>query len=77
MLSEAASKRPENLDGHFRPQWGHCPFCLFDFDVVGRMDTYDRDVEYVFNRLNLTVSRPTITMQVNACLFGSTSWPET
>lgn len=56
LLDLTSRGHAENIDGHFRPQWGHCPLCLLQFDVVGKLETFDDDMMYIFNALNVTVS---------------------
>lgn len=33
----------EGMNKHFRPQYTQCGFCLTDFDVIGKMETFDED----------------------------------
>ena len=32
----------ENYDEHWKPQYLLCPPCHFNFDVIAKMDTFDR-----------------------------------
>lgn len=36
-----------DLDGHWRPQTSVCAFCDDDFDVVGRMETFEYDRDFL------------------------------
>ena len=56
LIEESEDRGSEHLEGHFRPQWANCPWCLFDFDVIGRIETFDSDVAVIVDFLNLTVS---------------------
>ena len=55
ILEESENEGSENLEGHFRPQWASCPWCLMDFDVVGTTETFEEDVLVIVDFLNLTV----------------------
>ena len=55
LLEESKEKGSENLEGHFKPQWASCPWCLLDFDVIGTTETFDSDVSIIVDFLNLTV----------------------
>ena len=43
------------LDAHFKPLWASGPFCSIDFDVMGRIETYDEDTSYIIKALRLEV----------------------
>lgn len=58
ILDEVKNKGVENLEGHFKPLWASCPWCLLDFDVVGTTETFDTDVAVITDFLNLTVRIP-------------------
>lgn len=57
ILDRAATRGMLRVDLHWRPIWAACPFCLVDFDVVGRMDTFDQDSDIVVKLLGVEVGQ--------------------
>ena len=55
ILDQSEEHGSENLEGHFRPQWASCPWCLLEFDIIGTTETFDNDVAVIVDFLNLTV----------------------
>ena len=56
-LVETANKfGPLRLNPHWKPIWASCPHCLFDFDVVGKVETFDEDTQYIIEALGFQVS---------------------
>lgn len=47
----------KNVNRHFAAQSTQCPFCAFDFDVVGKKETFDDDMKAVLEASGLDVSR--------------------
>ena len=43
------------LDAHFKPLWASSPVCAIDFDVIGRIETFDQDATFIINSLQLKV----------------------
>ena len=43
------------VNAHILPQHLYCPFCLFDFDAVGRIENFERDAPVVLDALGLEV----------------------
>lgn len=39
------------LDPHWVPQWATCPFCRINFDLVGKLETFDEDLDILFEVL--------------------------
>ena len=56
LLDEAAFAGPEMLNGHFRPQWALCPFCLIDFNILGKIEDFEEDSAYIMDALRVRVS---------------------
>ena len=54
ILQEFPHVTPPGVDIHFRPQWASCPFCRVDFDLVGRMETFEEDREALLEAMNVT-----------------------
>lgn len=42
-----------NYDEHWRPMFLLCPPCHFKFDVIVKMETFDRDTEFILRQRNL------------------------
>jgi len=42
-----------NYDEHWKPQFILCPPCHFKFDVVVKMETFDRDTDFILSQRNL------------------------
>ena len=38
--TEAEKVGVENLNPHWQSQWGCCPFCTLDFDIIGHLETF-------------------------------------
>ena len=43
----------KNLDGHFNPVFKECSPCHVCFDVLGKMETFQADSEFIFNNFGL------------------------
>ena len=41
------------LDIHWKPMFDHCNYCYFDYDFIGRMETFSEDVQYVMKTNHL------------------------
>lgn len=53
LISEVLPKGIAHAPGLFKPQVEVCPFCLLDYDVVGRMESFKEDSEYVMEELRI------------------------
>ena len=56
ILDSAKTVGPYGMDNHIKPMWTACPFCSVQFDVVGHLEDYDLDNDYILTRMNLSVS---------------------
>ena len=36
-----------NYNDHWRPYWLHCHLCEMEFDVIGKMETWNQDVQFI------------------------------
>ena len=45
---------PCSINVHWRPYNARCLYCDIDYNVIGRMETFDEDVRYIFLKANLT-----------------------
>ena len=45
----------EHLNGIFKPQAYFCPICLIEYDIIGHVETFQEDVLFVMNSLQITV----------------------
>ena len=45
---------PCDINVHWRPYNARCLYCDISYDVIGRMETFDEDVRYIFAKKNLT-----------------------
>ena len=43
-----------NVNRHFAAQFTQCPFCSLPFDMVGKKETFDQDIQVLFENLELT-----------------------
>ena len=43
-------------DGHYRPQYTQCPFCEFEFDLVGRIEDMESHTAFLAELLDLQVT---------------------
>ena len=44
-----------DVNSHVVPQHLYCPFCLFDFDAVARMEHFAEDAQFVTRALGMEV----------------------
>lgn len=44
---------------HWNPYSGNCNYCSIQFDVIGRMETFNEDVKYIFLKNNLPINQAT------------------
>ena len=45
------------LNAHLSPQSTACPFCLVDFDVIGKQETFRTDAASIDQAMDLGVGR--------------------
>ena len=45
-------------DVHWNPYSGNCNYCSVQFDVIGRMETFNEDVKYIFLKNNIKKDLP-------------------
>ena len=43
-----------NVNRHFAAQYTQCPFCSLPYDLVGKKETFDKDIQILFENLELT-----------------------
>ena len=53
LVMEEASSGVSHFDSHFKPQWFTGHFCEADYDYIGRMETFDQDVETIRTKLKI------------------------
>lgn len=42
-----------NVNRHFAAQYTQCPFCSIPFDAIGRKETFENDVQILFENVKL------------------------
>lgn len=45
-----------DLNEHYKPSWFYCSICGIEYDVIGRIETFDEDVSFILDKLELRVS---------------------
>lgn len=55
IVESAKEKGPHSLDDHIKPMWTICPFCQVGFDVIGTLEEFDEDIDFIARSLNLKV----------------------
>ena len=45
------------MDPHWRPQTTLCDFCQMDFDVVGKIETFEEDKNFIYRALGKEVNK--------------------
>ena len=43
-----------NVDVHWRPYNARCSYCDIPYNVIGRVETFEEDVQYILLKQNLT-----------------------
>ena len=61
VIDEAAKNGVENLNPHWQSQWGCCPFCTLDFDIIGHLETFEEDMNFIIRAMNWQVGNFTYT----------------
>ena len=55
ILDEAAKVGVENLNPHWQSQWGCCPFCTLNFDIIGHLETFREDMNFIIRAMSWQV----------------------
>ena len=55
ILDSAQKHGPQNLNAHIKPMWASCPFCAIDFDIIGKLESREKEVSLISERLNFPV----------------------
>ena len=55
----------DSLDPHWRPQTSLCPFCADNFDVVGKMETFEEDRDFLLEVLKVKHSKTSTKIHDN------------
>ena len=53
LISEVETNGAAGLDSHFKPQWITGCFCDANYDYIGTMETFSRDVENIRKILHI------------------------
>ena len=40
-------ERVEEYNDHWMPYWLHCHMCEMEYDVIGKMETWDEDIKFI------------------------------
>ena len=56
-------------DVHLKPFWNHCKYCYLDYEVIGKMETFTNDSNYIMSKTGM---KPSIE-QDHVSSGGSTS----
>ena len=43
-------ERLEEYNDHWLPYWLHCHMCEMEYDVIGKMETWNEDVKFITGR---------------------------
>ncbi|XP_052763964.1 uncharacterized protein LOC128205939 [Mya arenaria] len=65
------------LDEHFSPNYKHCLPCTFDYEYIGKYETFKEETIFLLNELNLTekVKIPDFEKDANLdAITGLTEW---
>ena len=57
ILDSAQKYGPQNLNTHIKPMWASCPFCAIDFDIIGKLESREKEVRLISERLQFPVSK--------------------
>lgn len=63
IVETGRSRGPYQLDNHIKPIWTACPFCSVDFDIIGHLETFDKDSTFVTINMDLAVNNPLLHSQ--------------
>jgi len=59
-LTDIVKKPPQNQNDHWKPNWHICNPCLYHYDYILKMETYDRDTRAVNKQLGLIAANYTV-----------------
>ena len=48
----------KHLNTHLMPFWLRCSPCTIDYDVIGKVETLDDDIGYIYGALGLKAMLP-------------------
>ena len=54
-MGQLAKFNTENEDLR-QSQWGCCPFCTLDFDIIGHLETFKADMDFIIKAMHWEVS---------------------
>ena len=55
ILDSAEKYGPHNLDNHIKPMWAACPFCAIEFDIIGKLESRDKEATLISEKLQFPV----------------------
>ena len=59
-------------DVHLEPLWGKCGLCYLDIDVIGKMETFEMDSNYIVTKVGMNESMLHLDEHLNVSSGGST-----
>ena len=66
LITEIRTQGMNHVSGLFKLQSEACPFCLLEYDVIARMESFQEDFEYVMDALGIK-QRLEYRIHVNRC----------
>ena len=48
--------RPTEVNTHFMPQYSRCMFCAAPFDVIGKLDSFEKDMAFMLRHIDRKAS---------------------
>ena len=73
ILDSAERHGAHNLDNHIKPIWASCPFCAIDFDIIGKLESREKEVSLISERLDFPVRTQkfvcTVFLTLSNCLL--------
>lgn len=58
------------LDSHWIPIWTKQPFCRVKFDFIGKMESFDRDRDYILRQIGAEVFSLLIERSQSGSIFN-------
>ena len=49
-------KKLGEVDPHIEPFWRACDYCYLDYEVIGKMDTFTNDSNYIMSKTGMRAS---------------------
>ena len=59
------------LDVHWKPMFRICDVCAIDFDFIGKLETFERDVDVLLDKLNVTKGNTNVADKMRPPLLKS------